>query len=146
MCSRNPSVRRRSILQTGNVSSTLHTDSTLLRKPYRDKTHEDTPLVLSLGRSMKPPTRAALHTMVRRIFASAAEGHRLRGDGLTAQADLLYVSNEIGGILQAPTWPTATPICVQYATTCGTRRSRARTPTCTRPTMNAIARQKKSTG
>lgn len=51
--------------------------------------HEDTPLVLPLGRSMKPLTRAALHTIVKGIFAGAAEGLRLRGDGFAPQADLL---------------------------------------------------------
>jgi site-specific recombinase XerD len=52
------------------------------------KTHEDTPLVLPLGRSMKPLTRAALHTIVKGIFAGTAEGLRPRGDALTAQAAL----------------------------------------------------------
>jgi hypothetical protein len=51
--------------------------------------HEVTPLVLPLGKSMKPLTRAALHSIVKGTFAGAAEGHRLRGDGFKGQADLL---------------------------------------------------------
>ena len=51
--------------------------------------HEDTPLVLPLGQSMKPLTRAALHTIVKGIFAGAAERLRLRGDSFAGQADLL---------------------------------------------------------
>jgi integrase/recombinase XerD len=51
--------------------------------------HEETPLVLPLGKSMKPLTRAALHTIVKGIFAGAAERLRLRGDAFAPQADLL---------------------------------------------------------
>ncbi|SDI35949.1 tyrosine-type recombinase/integrase [Paraburkholderia phenazinium] len=51
--------------------------------------HEDTPLVLPLGKSMKPLTRSALHTIVKAIFAGAAERHRLRGDDFAGQANLL---------------------------------------------------------
>lgn len=51
--------------------------------------HEDTPLVLPLGKSMKPLTRAALHTIVKDIFAGAAGRLRLRGDEFAGQADLL---------------------------------------------------------
>ncbi len=51
--------------------------------------HEDTPLVLPLGKSMKPLTRAALHTIVKHIFAGAAERLRLRGDAFAGQAALL---------------------------------------------------------
>jgi integrase len=45
--------------------------------------------VLPLGKSMKPLTRAALHTIVKGIFAGAAERPPLRGDGFAGQADLL---------------------------------------------------------
>jgi integrase/recombinase XerD len=51
--------------------------------------HEDTPLVLPLGKSMKPLTRAALHAIVKDIFAGAAGRLRLRGDGFAGQADVL---------------------------------------------------------
>jgi integrase/recombinase XerD len=51
--------------------------------------HEDTPLVLPLGKSMKPLTRSALHTIVKAIFAGAAERLRLRGDDFAGQANLL---------------------------------------------------------
>ncbi|AEA66107.1 tyrosine-type recombinase/integrase [Burkholderia gladioli] len=48
--------------------------------------HEDTPLVLPLGQSMKPLTRAALHTIVKGIFAGAAEKLRMRGEECAARA------------------------------------------------------------
>lgn len=51
--------------------------------------HEDPPLVLPLGKSMKPLTRAALDTIFEGIFAGPAERLRLRGDGFKGQADLL---------------------------------------------------------
>ncbi|WP_120291969.1 tyrosine-type recombinase/integrase [Paraburkholderia sp. BL23I1N1] len=47
--------------------------------------HENTPLVLPLGKSMKPLTRSALHTIVKGIFAGAAEKLRLRGDDCAAR-------------------------------------------------------------
>jgi len=48
--------------------------------------HEETPLVLPLGKSMKPLTRAALHAIVKGIFAGAAEKLRLRGEDYAARA------------------------------------------------------------
>lgn len=59
---------------------------------------ETTPLVLPLGKSMKPLTRAALHTIVKEIFAGAAQ--RLReaaaretdGDGVAGAEDVLQAS------------------------------------------------------
>ncbi|CAB3774800.1 hypothetical protein LMG29542_08182 [Paraburkholderia humisilvae] len=54
--------------------------------PVLPAPHEDTPLVLPLGKSMKPFTRAALHTIVKGIFAGAAGKLRLRGDGYIARA------------------------------------------------------------
>lgn len=51
--------------------------------------HEDTPLVLPLGRSMKPLTRAALHVIIKGIFTGTAEMLRLRGDEYAAGAALL---------------------------------------------------------
>ncbi|MBB5409182.1 site-specific recombinase XerD [Paraburkholderia sp. HC6.4b] len=48
--------------------------------------HEQTPLVLPLGRSVKPLTRAALHTIVKGIFAGAAARLKLRGDDYAARA------------------------------------------------------------
>lgn len=47
--------------------------------------HEATPLVLPLGKSTKPLTRAALHTIVKEIFAGAAQRLReAQGAGATA--------------------------------------------------------------
>ncbi|CAB3774532.1 tyrosine-type recombinase/integrase [Paraburkholderia humisilvae] len=54
--------------------------------PVLPAPHEDTPLVLPLGKSMKPLTRAALHTIVKGIFAGAAGKLRLRGDEYVARA------------------------------------------------------------
>lgn len=48
--------------------------------------HEDTPLVLPLGKSMKPLTRAALHSIIKGIFAGAADKLRLRGEEYAARA------------------------------------------------------------
>ncbi|SIT49081.1 Integrase family protein [Paraburkholderia ribeironis] len=54
--------------------------------PLPPAPHEDTPLVLPLGKSMQPLTRAALHTIVKGIFAGAAEKLRLRGEEYAARA------------------------------------------------------------
>jgi site-specific recombinase XerD len=54
--------------------------------PALPSAHEDTPLVLPLGKSMKPLSRAALHTIVKGIFAGAAARLRLRGDDYAARA------------------------------------------------------------
>ena len=54
--------------------------------PLLPAPHEDTPLVLPLGQSMKPLTRAALHTIVKGIFAGAAEKLRMRGEEYAARA------------------------------------------------------------
>ncbi len=91
--------------------------------PALPSRHEDTPLVPPLGKSMKPLTRAALHTIVKGIFAGAAGRLRLRGDGFAEQADLLdtasaHCRRHTAGSHVA----TAAPICVRCATTCTTRR------------------------
>ncbi len=54
--------------------------------PVLPAPREHTPLVLPLGKSMKPLTRAALHTIVKGIFAGAAEKLRLRGEDYAARA------------------------------------------------------------
>ncbi|MBN3808516.1 tyrosine-type recombinase/integrase [Paraburkholderia sp. Ac-20347] len=48
--------------------------------------HEDRPLVLPLGKSMKPLARAALHIIIKGTFAGAAKMLRLRGDEFAARA------------------------------------------------------------
>jgi site-specific recombinase XerD len=50
---------------------------------------EETPLVLPLGKSRKPLTRAALHIIVKQIFKGAAERLRLRGEENSSRADEL---------------------------------------------------------
>ena len=50
---------------------------------------EDTPLVLPIGQSLKPLTRAALHRIVKQVFSGAAEALRARGEDYTQRADRL---------------------------------------------------------
>jgi site-specific recombinase XerD len=47
---------------------------------------DDTPLLLPIGKSRKPLTRAALHTIVKGIFAGTADRLRLRGDDYALRA------------------------------------------------------------
>lgn len=51
--------------------------------------HEETPLVLPIGKSREPLTRAALHAVVKRVFDGAADRLRQRGDEFAVRADLL---------------------------------------------------------
>jgi integrase/recombinase XerD len=55
--------------------------------PVLPAPHEDAPLVLPLGKSMKPLTRAALHTIVKAIFTGTAEKLRRSGDDRAAQLE-----------------------------------------------------------
>jgi site-specific recombinase XerD len=50
---------------------------------------EDTPLVLPVGQSRKPLTRAALHRIVKDVFGGAADALRARGDDHAPRADRL---------------------------------------------------------
>ena len=50
---------------------------------------EDTPLVLPIGRSQKPLTRAALHRIVKKVFSGAATALRERGDEYSQRAQQL---------------------------------------------------------
>jgi hypothetical protein len=54
--------------------------------PVLPAPREATPLVLPLGKAMKPITRAALHTIIKDIFAGAAANLRLRGEDYAAPA------------------------------------------------------------
>lgn len=56
-------------------------------------TGETTPLVLAIGRSRKPLTRAALHLMVKQIFRDAAKRLRQRGNSYIAKADQLELAS-----------------------------------------------------
>jgi len=51
--------------------------------------NEQTPLALPIGRSRKPLTRAALHSIVKKVFDGAADRLRQRGDEYAVRADLL---------------------------------------------------------
>ncbi|MFP3564571.1 tyrosine-type recombinase/integrase [Paraburkholderia sp. SIMBA_030] len=50
---------------------------------------EDTPLVLAIGQSRKPLTRAALHRIVKEVFSGAADTLRARGAEYAQRADQL---------------------------------------------------------
>lgn len=49
--------------------------------------------MLSIGRSRKPLTRAALHLIVKQIFRDAAKRLRQRGDTYIARADQLELAS-----------------------------------------------------
>jgi integrase/recombinase XerD len=49
--------------------------------------NEETPLVLPLGKSLKPLSRAALHVIVKKIFEGTAQRLRLRGGENSSRAD-----------------------------------------------------------
>lgn len=51
--------------------------------------NEETPLLLPIGKSRKPLTRAALHSIVKKVFDGAAARLRQRGDEFSVRADLL---------------------------------------------------------
>jgi integrase/recombinase XerD len=50
---------------------------------------EETPLVLPIGKSQKPLTRAALHNIVKTVFEKAAEQLRMRGPEFASRAEQL---------------------------------------------------------
>lgn len=51
--------------------------------------YEETPLVLPIGKSREPLTRAALHSIVKKVFDGAADRLRQRGDEYAVRADML---------------------------------------------------------
>jgi site-specific recombinase XerD len=51
--------------------------------------NETTPLVLPIGKSREALTRAALHSIVKKVFEGAAERLRSRGEGFSARANQL---------------------------------------------------------
>lgn len=51
--------------------------------------NEETPLALPIGKSREPLTRAALHSIVKKVFDGAANRLRQRGDDYAVRADLL---------------------------------------------------------
>lgn len=51
--------------------------------------NEETPLALPIGKSREPLTRAALHSIVKKVFDGAADRLRQRGDEYVVRADLL---------------------------------------------------------
>lgn len=51
--------------------------------------NEETPLALPIGKSREPLTRAALHSIVKKVFDGAADRLRQRGDDYVVRADLL---------------------------------------------------------
>ncbi|MGF6871145.1 tyrosine-type recombinase/integrase [Paraburkholderia sp. MM5477-R1] len=57
--------------------------------PALPSPREDTPLVLPIGQSLRPLTRAALHRIVKDVFSGAAGSLRPRGDDHALRADRL---------------------------------------------------------
>lgn len=57
--------------------------------PSNPKPGEQTPLVLPIGKSMKPLTRAALHSVLKDVFNRASDELRQRGDEYAARAEQL---------------------------------------------------------
>lgn len=51
--------------------------------------NEETPLILPIGKSREALTRAALHSIVKKVFDGAADRLRQRGDDYAVRADLL---------------------------------------------------------
>lgn len=56
--------------------------------PY-PSANEETPLVLPIGKSMKPLTRSALHIIIKKVFEGTAANLRLRGDEYAVRADVV---------------------------------------------------------
>ncbi|KAA0998036.1 tyrosine-type recombinase/integrase [Paraburkholderia panacisoli] len=57
--------------------------------PALPSSDEDTPLVLPIGQSLKPLTRAALHRIVKQVFNGASDALRARGEAHASRADQL---------------------------------------------------------
>lgn len=51
--------------------------------------NEEMPLVLPLGKSLKPLTRSALHTIVKKVFVGTAASLRSKGEKYVARADIV---------------------------------------------------------
>jgi integrase/recombinase XerD len=66
--------------------SAYRRDRGLAALPSQD---EDTPLVLPIGQSRTPLTRAALHRIVKQVFSGAAQALRTRGEEFKPRADQL---------------------------------------------------------
>jgi site-specific recombinase XerD len=61
--------------------------------PALPSPEEDTPLVLPIGQSRKPLTRAALHLIVKQVFVGAAHALRDRGGEYAQRADQLELAS-----------------------------------------------------
>jgi len=51
--------------------------------------NEEIPLILPIGKSLKPLTRSALHIVIKKVFTSTAAWLRLRGDEYVARANVV---------------------------------------------------------
>lgn len=56
--------------------------------PY-PSANEEIPLVLPIGKSIKPLTRSALHTIIKKVFEGTEASLRLRGNEYAARADVV---------------------------------------------------------
>ncbi|MGF6852839.1 tyrosine-type recombinase/integrase [Paraburkholderia sp. CI3] len=81
--------RERLVPATAEMMMELGTYRRTRGLPALPSPGEDTPLVLPIGQSLKPLTRAALHRIVKDVFGGAAEALRARGDDHAQRADRL---------------------------------------------------------
>jgi len=51
--------------------------------------NEEIPLVLPIGKSLKPLTRSALHIVIKKVFTNTASWLRLQGDEYVARANVV---------------------------------------------------------
>ncbi len=72
--------KERLVPATAEMMTALGTYRRARGLPALPSPGEDTPLVLPIGQSLKPLTRAALHRIVKDVFSGAADSLRARGE------------------------------------------------------------------
>lgn len=70
------------------ISELIQYRSSLGLSPY-PTANEETPLILPIGKSLKPLTRSALHTIIKKVFTNTAAWLRLRGDKYATRATVI---------------------------------------------------------
>jgi site-specific recombinase XerD len=81
--------KERLVPATAEMMTELDTYRRARNLPALPSPGEDTPLVLPIGQSFKPLTRAALHRIVKDVFSGAAQSLRARGEKHAQRADRL---------------------------------------------------------
>jgi site-specific recombinase XerD len=81
--------RERLVPATAEMMTELGTYRRTRGLPALPSPGEATPLVLPIGQSFRPLTRAALHRIVKDVFSGAAEALRARGEDQAHRADRL---------------------------------------------------------